>query len=148
MVHQQHSTMDTRTIDGALHPELIPDTTAYRLYLFAVSTPPNPAATDRKRQHAHLIKSGIEDNDCQILVGILSDFRSRYDELVAQYNATATAALARGETTDIRTLLKAFDDLVQSTRDTINARLTPIGAAQLHSFIISEKKNMKVQPED
>ena len=144
----QHAVATIKTIDGALHPELIPDATAYRLYLFAVSTSANPTEAERKHQHAHLRKTGIDENDRQVLIGILSDFRMRYDGLVAQYNASAAAALARNETTDVRPLLKAFDDLVQSTRDVISTRLTPKGAAQLHSFVISEKKNMKVQPED
>ena len=41
-------------IDGAVHPELIPDSEAYRLYFLVVSEPRNAVAEDRNRQLAHL----------------------------------------------------------------------------------------------
>jgi len=63
---------------------------------------------------------------------------------LAEYNDSARAALAHNETTDVHILLYKLDALVQSTRDTISVRLTSQGAAQLHSFVLSEKKNMKV----
>ncbi len=93
------------------------------------------------------MKTGLTEADREVLTAILLDFRSRYDALVAVYNDSATAALARNETTDVHTLLKQLDDLVQSARDAISARLTSRGAAQLQSFVLSEKKNMKVQSE-
>jgi hypothetical protein len=39
----QHQHSDANVIDGAIHPELIPDTVAYRLYLIAVSENPTPS---------------------------------------------------------------------------------------------------------
>jgi hypothetical protein len=132
-------------IDGAVNPDLIPDSLAYRLYLVAVSTGSNPTEAEQERQHAHLMKTGLNDADRQILVSVLSDFRAKYDALVNGYNELARAASARNQTGDVSVLLKELDDLVQSTRDTINGRLSSAGAARLHSFVLSEKKNMKVQ---
>jgi hypothetical protein len=94
------------------------------------------------------MKTGLGETDRQALISILSDFKGKYDALVGEYNDSAKAALARNETTDVRGLLKRLDELVQSTRDTISVRLTSQGAARLHSFVLSEKKNMKVLPED
>jgi hypothetical protein len=85
-----------------------------------------------------------DDIDQQMFVSVLSDFRAKYDALVAEYNESARAALSHNETTDVHVLLNKLDALVQSTRDAINVRLTSSGAAQLHSFVQSEKKNMKV----
>jgi hypothetical protein len=93
------------------------------------------------------LKTGLVDTDQQILVSILSDFRAKYDAFVADYNDSAKVATARNETTDVHTLLKKLDDLVQSTQDSIGVRLSSRGAAQLHSFVVSEKKNMKVTGE-
>jgi hypothetical protein len=135
-------------IDGAVHPELIPDSVAYRLYLVAVSTHQNAAEAEQIRQRAHLVKTGLVDTDQQVFTSILSDFRTKYDALVAEYNQSAKAALARNETADIHTLLKKLDDLIQSTRDTINVRLSARGAARLHAFVVSEKKNMKMTEEN
>ena len=136
----QHTVAAPNLIDGAVHPELIPDSVAYRLYLVAVSTGPNPTETDQTHQRAHVMKTGLVGTDQQILISVLSDFRSKYDALVTDYNASAKA----DSTTDVHALLKKLDDLIQSTRDTISVRLSSRGAAKLHSFVVSEKKNMKV----
>lgn len=140
----QHQHAAPKLIDGAVHPELIPDTVAYRLYLVAVSTGQNATEADQQRQRAHVTRTGLADTDQQTFFGILSDFRSKYDALVNEYNESAKAAAARNETTDVHTLLKKLDALVQSTRDTISVRLSSRGAARVHSFVVSEKKNMKV----
>lgn len=147
-VPHQHASIASTLIDGAVHPELIPDSLAYRLYFVAVSTGQNPTEAERKHQQAHLMKAGLEESDREVFVSILSDFRSKYDALVAQYNDSARAALARNEVTDVRSLLRKLDELVQSTRDTMSVRLTTRGAARVHSFLLSEKKNMQVQQED
>ena len=142
----QHAT--PTLIDGSTHPELIPDSLAYRLYLTALATDQTATEASQERQHAHLMKTGLGETDIQTLISILSDFKGKYDALVGEYNDSAKAALARNETTDVRGLLKKLDELIQSTRDTISIRLSSQGAAQLQSFVLSEKKNMKVLPED
>lgn len=83
-----------------------------------------------------------------MLTSILSEFRAKYDALVAEYNDSAKAANARNESVDVHTLLTKLDDLVQSTRDTISVRLSSKGAAKLHAFVMSEKKNMKMTEEN
>jgi hypothetical protein len=139
-----HQVTAPKMIDGAVHPELIPDSVAYRLYLVAVSRGQNPTEAEQQSQRAHLMKTGLADTEQQVLISILSDFRVKYDALVSEYNDSAKAAAARNEMADVQTLLKKLDDLVQSTRDAIGVRLSSEGAAKLHSFVVSEKKNMKV----
>ena len=41
-------------IDGAVHPELIPDIAAYRLYLLAVARSATPTEQERRHQAAQL----------------------------------------------------------------------------------------------
>jgi hypothetical protein len=137
-----HQHPATTVIDGALNPDLIPDSVAYRLYLFTVSMKQGPTQVDQECQHAHLIRTGLSDADRQVFVSILSGFRTQYDALEATYNALATA---NGTNANISTLLTQLDDLVQSTRNTINAQLSSPGAARLNAFVLAEKKNMKVQ---
>src|SRR4029077_6525313 len=57
----KHQHAAANVIDGAAHPELIPDSVAYRLYFVAVSTVQNPAEAEQKHQHAHLMKTGLGD---------------------------------------------------------------------------------------
>lgn len=146
-VHQ-HTVAGPNIIDGAVHPELIPDTVAYRLYLVAISTPQNPTQVEQQRERVHVTRTGLADTDQQTFIGILSDFRSKYDALVAEYNESAKGANARNESTDIHVLLQKLDDLVQSTRAAIGVRLSSQGAAKLHAFVVSEKKNMKMTEEN
>jgi hypothetical protein len=140
----QHNVAAPNLIDGAVRPDLIPDSVAYRLYLVTVSTGRNPTESAQKDQRAKVAKTGLDDTDQHVLTDILSDFRTKYDDLVSEYNSAARAALARNESQDIRGLLKEIDKLVQSTRDAIDSRLSPRGSAKLHSFVMAEKKNMKV----
>jgi hypothetical protein len=144
-IEHQHVMAATNVIDGAVNPELIPDSVAYRLCLVALSTGKNPTEDEQKQQHAQITRTALASADQQMFISILSDFRSKYDALVTEYNDSARAALAHNELTDVHTLLRKLDDLVQSTRDAMSARLSSHGAARLHSFVLSEKKNMKVQ---
>jgi len=143
--HQHSETSDM--IDGAVHPELIPDSIAYRLYFLTNSTGLMPTEEDQKRQQAQLGKVGLQDDDLKTLVSVLSEFRATYDALVAQYNRSAQAATARNEAGDMSSFLRQRDGLVESTRDTLKLRLTPGGILLLDSFVRSEKKHMKVHTE-
>ncbi|MGC1620517.1 MAG: hypothetical protein WA765_18650 [Candidatus Acidiferrum sp.] len=86
------------------------------------------------------MRTGLVETDRQMLTSILSDFRVKYDALVKEYNDSAKA----DATSDVHGLLKKIDDLVQSTRNSISVRLSSQGAAKLHAFVVSEKKNMQM----
>jgi hypothetical protein len=95
-------------IDGALHPELIPDSLAYRLYLVALSVPGNSVEADRTRQQNQLAQMGLREDEQEIVRTIVTDFRSNYEAAIAQYNQKATsvsgfnqAADAPGETPQV-----------------------------------------------
>lgn len=112
--------------------------------IVAVSTGQNPAVAEQTHQRAQLMKAGLVDSDRLMLASILSDFRVKYDSLVKEYNDSAKA----DATSDVHGLLKKIDDLVQSTRDTISVRVSAEGAAKLHAFVVSEKKNMRMTEDD
>jgi hypothetical protein len=142
-----HQHPDTTLVDGAVHPELIPDSVAYRLYFLTHSTGATPTQEDQKRQHAHLAKIGLEDGDLKILIGVLADFRASYDALESQYNHSAEAAAAKGEAGDIDAFLRQRDGLVQAARDTLKIRLTADGMLLFDIFVRSEKRHMKMHAE-
>jgi hypothetical protein len=50
----QHDAVAPVVIDGAVHPELIPDSAAYRLYFLALSTGSNPSDEERKQKQKQL----------------------------------------------------------------------------------------------
>lgn len=134
-------------IDGSKNPELIPDSTAYRLFLLTVAVPLDAPPAELKRQHALLRWSGLDENDVQPAVEILSDFRSQYDELVNQYNESAAQADKAGGAPDLQTFLYQRDALVKYTRERLKLNLTPTGMASLDAHVQQEKQGMKVAKE-
>src|SRR5229473_805495 len=125
----QHPQVAVTTIDGAAHPELIPDSTAYRLYLLVVSELPNPSQEERNRQDAHLGSLHLRGQDRFASITTVAAFKSQYLSLVSRYNQSAEAALAAGVRPDEKTFIQQRDDLVQSTRDTTKRVLTVEGMA-------------------
>lgn len=137
-----HHHAQASVIDGATHPELIPDLTAYRLYFVTVSRQPDATNDEIKHQAAQLAKIGLTDADRKILIAILATFNSQYRSLVKAYNEEATAA--NGEGTGIGSFQLQRDQIVQTTRDTVKARLSAGGWALLDTHVQGEKKNMKL----
>jgi hypothetical protein len=146
--HQRVAGNPAPTIDGSAHPELIPDSTAYRLWLVVVSLPANASEEDKKRQAGHLAPLGLRDADRQALVTILAEFKSQYASLIDQYNQSAEAAMARNELADIETFLLRRDALVQSTRDALKRALSPDAWDRVDLRVQGEKKRMKVSPRE
>lgn len=128
-------------VDGSQHPELIPDSTAYRLYLLTVSVPLNSTEGDRRVQSAHLAKAKLDANDLQSMTAVLAAFRSQHDAWVSKYNAQAAA---QGATFDPTPFLQQQEDLVNSTRAALAKSLSEDGMARLSTHIQGEKKFMKV----
>jgi len=139
-----HNHAAVPVIDGAVHPELIPDLTAYRLWMVAVSRPPAPTDEQVRRQHMQLAKVGLRAADEQTLVAILADFNSQYHTLIQDYNAEATAQIARGERPDVAGMRAQRDSLVQSTHDRIEAALPPDSWALVDAHVQNEKRRMKL----
>lgn len=142
--HPQLDPSQITIVDGSKNPELIPDSTAYRLYLVSVSELPNATAESRARQNSHLRLIGLGDGDLQTLVTILAEFKSQYLALIDRYNQSATAALAKGLQPDQKTFLQQRDDLVQSTRDAIKRTLTTDAVTRFDAHVQQEKKQMRV----
>jgi len=140
--HQHVAAAHTdHVIDGTQHPELVPDSAAYRLYFVTVSLSANPTDKDKKVQDAHLAKINLDPIDKQAFVTVVANFRSQYDAWTARWNAAATA---QGDSFDPAPFLQQRDDLVQATRAAIGQSLSISGVKLLDAHIQGEKKRMKV----
>jgi hypothetical protein len=131
-------------IDGAKNPELIPDSMAYRLWLIAVSLPPNATEKQQRFQQAHLRKVQLSSADYQEFLLVLTDFKTQYLNLIASYNKSAKAALLNGGQADMQAFLQQRDDLVSSTRQEIALRLTYDGTARIDAHVQGEKKRIQL----
>jgi hypothetical protein len=139
-----HVKVVTSLIDGAQHPELIPDSTAYRLFLIMVSEPQNATAEESERQLAFLRAAGLEDADIQAAIPILAKFKVRYSDLMKRYNASVDRANAGGSAPGLANLLRSRDRLVQTARDQLAAVLSEEAISRFHAHIQKEKTGMTI----
>jgi hypothetical protein len=138
-----HQSVKGKVIDGRANPELIPDSEAYRLYLRVLTVPANPTAAQVDRQSAHLSKLGLDAIDQIQLIGILRNYRGGYDNLVARFNAEATAAQARGEVVTDTLLRQQLDDLVAGTRAQLKS-LSDVAVSNIDTVVQREKSRIKI----
>lgn len=138
----QHAVTPTNLIDGAVHPELIPDSVAYRLYFAVVSESPSPLPNEARRQHAHLSKAGLAEQDIQAASKVLANFKLAYAALIYTYNHSPE--VLNNTNNGLQLFLAKRDALVQETRNALQAALSPAGMALLDDHIQREKAHMKV----
>lgn len=146
MPEMDHSGSNSAIISGAEHPELIPDSTAYRLFFIAAGEAPNPTEARKARQRAFLLTMGrLPDADNQTVVKVLETFKVRYAALIADYNdQVESAAKTGGIPPDSDEFLKQRDRLVQNTRDQLALGLSADSMKRLDGHVQSEKRAMKI----
>lgn len=144
-LQHQHTIAATTVIDGSKNPELISDSTAYRMWLLTVSVPSNPSEQEINAQKAHLAKLHLtSDVDYLVLQPILAEFKSRYVSLVNHFNESAKAALARGTQPDQTLFLQQRDDLIQATQAAISLRLSPESTSRIDKVVQDHKKSIRI----
>ncbi|HMG84319.1 MAG TPA: hypothetical protein VK574_01170 [Terracidiphilus sp.] len=149
MSQQAHQNPQSPVIDGSVHPELIPDLTAYRLWFVSVSRGPISTDAEMKHQAAQLNRALLGAQDQKIVIGILATFKTQYLSLIASYNAEATAAWAKGGSPNAADFMLQRDQIVQSTYDALKANLSASGWALLDAHLNAEKHFMRLsQRED
>jgi hypothetical protein len=136
--------VDPQVIDGSIHPEQVPDHSAYRLFLLAVSKPHDATPDQLRHQEAQLRPMGLSDRDHAAVITLLATFNSRYTELIRSYNEVATRAQLRGQRTDITPMLRERDLLVRTTHDTLKSLLTADGWNRFDRYVQFEKTHMRV----
>ncbi len=138
-----HPPSPDNLIDGGKNPELIPDSVAYRLYLLTVYIPANSTEQERRTQLAHLRRVPLHDDDLQLPLTILAQFRSQFEAWRNRFDA---AARVQGPQFDATPFLQEREDIVRTTRNLIGKSLSVDAVILLDSHIKSEKKFMKVAP--
>ncbi|HEV7219859.1 MAG TPA: hypothetical protein VGN39_13375 [Terriglobales bacterium] len=134
MPENMHAAASVPVIDGSLNPELIPDSTAYRLFFVSVAEGANPAPEEVARHKSHLARIQLKDNDGQSLADALRTFKQQYDDLIKNYNGTADVAILQGEAPDYSGFLRQRDALVQTTRNQLKLAISPVGMLKLDAL--------------
>lgn len=132
-------------IDGAKTPSLIPDLTAWRLWLLAASAA-DQAHPDKAtgRRHAFLKIAGILPDDLNVADSVLVQFRSDYEALVSRFNGQLDAH----QNPSFAEFKAERDSLVEASRTSLLGSLAPASARQCINFVREEKARMKVAREE
>jgi|SRR6267143_51182 len=139
------SSASPNTVDGAVHPELIPDNKAEFMYFLALATDKGSNEISLKQQYAHLhFGAGLSDAEVVAVALVLTDFKTKFTAISDEYNATQYSNDATVRATGLTVFLAKRDALVQATDGTLTGTLSSNGAAKLHSHIMKEKSNMKI----
>ncbi|MGA2597780.1 MAG: hypothetical protein ABSH09_12420 [Bryobacteraceae bacterium] len=93
---------------------------------------------------AFLKQIGLNSNDLAVLITALDSFNTGYASLIAQYNATAEAAITAGTSPDVAGFWAQRNSFVQKVRDQLQGSLSKQGIALLDARIQEEKSHMKV----
>jgi hypothetical protein len=139
------------TIDGSKNPELIPDIVAYRLVLLGIAEPENATDAQQARFRAKIASAQLNEDDLQMLLGILGTFQNQMDALTAQANQIlARDPIPFAGTPDYQSLVglsKQREPVFNQAMSALSARLSADGAAKLQAYVESAKRGMKYLPE-
>lgn len=144
----QAAAIPPNVINGAVHPELIPDLVAFRLFFITVALPSGATDRDKARQRAQLMFAGLRDDDLSRAASVLATFKVQYDYLVQHYNDSVDVANRSGRPPDLQKFLTEQEELVQQTKDALAGMLTTKGMSNFEAHVKNEKRNMKVAKED
>lgn len=133
-------------IDGRRHPELIPDTAAFRAVLLLHSHFEMPEVAQRSEQfHA---KVSLNAADHTTYDQVLRKFRQEYESLLRAHESFIDANISSASITDLQEeandTRQALSGLVEATRAQLATRLSANGFAKLDDFVQTEKTHMVV----
>jgi len=137
----QHATAAADVIDGSLHPELIPDSVAFRLYFIALSEKDPTLTEASERQKAFFSTAGLNDADAHVAAAILRTFKQRLDAITDTYNKAVV--VTNDSTSDRALFVSKRESLVQATRNAFNVTLSANGASHLNNHVQREKGKIK-----
>jgi len=140
---QDHNHETVSVINGSDHPELIPDSVAYRLYFTTVSLPLHPTAEQAQLHEAQLGAIGLSDRGKQVMIEQLAIFKAKFDRLVANYNKLINA----GREPNFSLFGIRQESLVADTRKALSSALAEEDLGRLNAYVQNEKRHMQVADE-
>lgn len=134
----------TVMIDGKVHPELIPATTAWRLWFSAVSLPSGAAQAKRDAQTAYLRAAGLEGNDAAAVRGDLETFYVQFNSVVNTQNSAVQAKAANLQVASDSPFFNDRTALVNATIANIKAHITAAKFNDLRDYVMQQKQTMRI----
>jgi hypothetical protein len=133
---------NTRIINGADTPEQIPDTKAYFHVMYLLGKFAQDPANSLPS--SMLQRLGFSTQEIPQARRILINFTNQYDADQAEFNKIATANDAKGLRTDKVAFEAKTEKLVADTRAELASAVGTNSLLNLHAFVLSEKKHMRI----
>lgn len=142
-----HSNVTNNAVDGRIHPELIKDKDAYRLFFVAASLQDN-SPQELARQRAMFASLNLSDAQFAKVNAILSDFKSVHNMLIQDFNRERGTSRTSQTTGTLAPFIQQRDGIVAQTRAEIELVIGQHASAILNSFIQGEKREMVLGADD
>jgi hypothetical protein len=128
-------------IDGRIHPELISDLTAYRLFFLVYAENADTLARNGGATHHQVRRFSVDlrftPAETESTASILADFRQNYDAFLKDNHERTK----NGQ--NDATAVQRRDAIVQDTIDKLRNQLSPTTMTVLHQHILSRKMLMQ-----
>jgi hypothetical protein len=134
-------------IDGSIHPELIQDQEAYRLFFLAAATDVNPKPVDKERQRAMLAPARFSEEELAIASALLADYKGQYEAAVQKYNDAVALARSPEELPDGKRLTVELNALALATKTKLESSISGGSSLSLYAYVQGEKSKMRVTAE-
>jgi hypothetical protein len=140
----EHTANPANIIDGSIHPEMIQDQEAFRLFFLAAATGTNPLPEEKERQRAVLAPVRLSDDELAISSAVLANYKEQYEEAVQKYNDAVASARSPEQLPDGKQLVAALDALAMAAKAKLESSISSESNLRLYGYVKSEKSKMQV----
>lgn len=134
-------------INGSQHPELIPDSLAYRIAFGHLIIYIGDPETEKR----NFSKVGLSGDDTETLYRVMKVYKENFEAITKTYNdalADAKKNNRQPDASDLETFRSHRSELVRSTRKDLDGTLSSEGVAHFHDYVQSQKITMNVTLDD
>ena len=142
-----HSTTPANIIDGSIHPEMIQDREAFRLFFLAAATDVNPMPGEKERQRAMLSPARLSEEELAISSTVLAEYKGQYEAAVQGYNDAVASARSPEQLPDGKQLVAELNALALAAKAKLESSISGASSLRLYAHVQGEKSKMRVTAE-
>ncbi len=131
------------TIDGSKNPELISDFKAWEVFFNSVAVPQTAPESKKWEGTDKFRRAQLSPQDTAEVIKAMAEFYERRSELQASANQLRREGSSEEAFAQLQSEARS---LVESSRRTLESRLTPDGAARLGQHVVGLKLKIKLLP--